>query len=564
MEINWANLPSNVLQQIFKDMSTSHVKFLSLVCKNWHLEADYYLKDKIWLHIDRVDDIEALKRSNRHFQNIRITRVTTASLGHILSILELLKKRKTAYTNKLEKAYLAFEQFNVLLKLLHAIGPLRSLHLINLSDFWKHEDFEDDPGLSFLSSVETLKIYNFYAINFKHILKYFKKLKCLYLNGVIFELDIEGPFTARSSVLKNLLLTNTNINELYLNSYYEYNTDFEPMDFIKMLPGLRKFKTNIEGMITPVLSNNLDLEFLAIPSGDQLFHEHMKVLRKSFQNLEQLHLDGGCFSECLSEGNGLRDIWGLPKLKHLKLQRFNVSNEFYFNSCFRFHNSNLTTLHFENFEVDEDFMAMCSRSTPNIENAKLSLSPFVTFSLFTKMAANWKHLRSLEVDLMLKWFTMGKRPKSAVFPNLKALIFNSNIFILPFNFFQSFKAPNLEDLSASFAIVNCGFEFHSYDLITNLSKNSPGIKNVSFKMVEDNLNLDVVKFACEKFSSLEKLTIDWARNLPLEVVGIIMDTAKNIKNIYINFYNEITKDHEEVEETLQEFCREKQLRIGKS
>lgn len=563
MQQNWANLPSDALQQIFKSMPTSRVKFLPLVCKNWYFEADYYLKDKIWLYIERIDDIGVLKRSGRHFQNIRITRVSNTSSRHCLPILAQLKTRKTFYDNKIENVHLAFEKFHLLLKVLVALGPIKYLHLINLSDFWKHEDIEDDQDLTALSSVNTLKIYNFYALNFKHILKHFQNLKSLYLNGVIFELDIEGPFTARSSVLKNLLMDNKHIEELYLNSYYEYNTDYEPMDFIKTLPKLRKFNTNIEGMIAPVLNNNLDLEFLDIPSGDQRFHENMKVVSETFPHLQELHLDGGCFSECLSEGKGLSDIWKLPKLKHLNLQRFNVSNEFFFNSCFKFPNSNLTTLQFDNFEIDDDFMIMCTKSTPNIEAVKLSLSPYAKFALFTKMAENWKHLKSIEVDLMLKWFKIEKRSKPAVFTKLRTLIFNSNIFLLPANFFQYFKAPRLQNLSANFAIVNCGFEYHSYDLIASLSKNSPEIKDVSCKMVEDNLSVSVVKFMCKQFRSLESLTIDWAKNLPLELVGIIMDSAKNINKIRINFFNEIIEDHEEIMEILRMFCEEKQLKISK-
>lgn len=544
---DWALLPSLNLQTIFNYFSLYEAQTLALVCRNWSLEIDYYLKEKVTLNINRVvinEDIQHIEASKRHFWNIRVP-YTKSDIISIIDVLEALRNRELKNAKHILHAYIAFANLRNSTDILRSLGgSVKSLHL-SLEKIDDSSDFstprkkkKELKSLENLINVEKLKVDGF-SDDLGVVAPYFKNLKSLHL-----EASQSVGNMKQLSILEILVKNNPQLEELTLLNFAHTAGS---MEFLKTLKNLKSFKCNSSNItFDKVLENNQQIRCLEIENY-QIRDVDVKSFSSNFQNLEKLHISFPCDQENISEV-GLEKLWQFPKVKLLSLDSLDFSNESWANAWFKESNPQLTTLILTGIRMDDNFMEVLIPSVPNIETFEANYLEFgISFKCIQRMAEYWQKLKFLELYLptLIKFeesLLLCKLKYTKEFHKLETLIIHSDLS--PTQFFDYLKSQSLKRITLDLRFyikeifVEMAGKENSNKVIPQIIQNCPRIEEFNLKY-SPSFNLRTLDMMTSKMKSLHTLNLVNCFRLSLDSVKVLLKNTKKIRLYKQSFFEEI-------------------------
>lgn len=546
MSSNWSFLPNQNLQSIFQYFPVIEAKSLSLVCKNWQTEIDFYLKDKIWLCVDRVTDLEYLAKSVRRFESLKIP-FLNPYCEYILKIIQTLKERRLRYVNTIKEAHISYEDSKELIQLLKTVnrdGTLKTLHLnLDQPEFLDLPDTDKDLSDNFLQSVDTLKIESI-SENFHVICKYFRNLKTLEIKDGENELDLK--------LVKTLLNANHFLENFTIKGYtFDVNT----FDLLRYHKHLKKVKVNIDGIEDIYLKNftsNLDsLDFEVC----KLLDDDFRIIR-NIRELEDLSMS---FHHDLVSEHSIKELWKKKNLKSLT-----VDTQCWFSIEFKA--PHLTTLVLNKMSIDNHFMEVLTESTPNMRTFKLLDPAFfkISFRIIQEMADNWKFLEHLDLDLLQNLQSMEEEKrlkydasKTPSFEKLHTLVLGCRVVTTPREIFQNLIAPNLKELCLWFGLTMMETELELTKIngyILEITKNTPNIESLELR----DIRSETVIQLCRELGRLKTLYLDVPS--PITTVRDVLENSTSVISLRLNNCSEVTYFPED----FKIFLFERKLKMGES
>lgn len=521
-------------------------KSLSLVCKNWCSEVDFFLKDKIWLCVDRVTNLEFLARSVRRFESLKIP-FLNPYCEYILRIIQTLNERKLRYVNSVKEAHVSYEDSKELVQLLRTVNKdssLQTLHLnLDQPEFLELPQTKVDLDDDFLQSVETLKIESV-SENFHIISKYFKNLKALEVKDVENELDLD--------LIKKILNVNPFIEDFTIKGYtYDVNT----FDLLRYHKHLKKVKVNIDGIEDLYLRNyTSSLESLHFEVC-KLHDDDFRIIR-NIKDLKDLNMS---FHNDLVSESSITDLWKKTNLKTLT-----VDTKCWFSVKFKA--LHLTSLVLNKMSIDDHFMEVVTSSTPNIKTFKLLDPVFfkTSFRVIQDMADNWKQLEHLDLDLLQNLQNIKEQTRlkydaseTPAFENLQTLVMGCRVVTTPPEVFRYLKPPNLRELCLWFGKTMTSVEEEYTQIneyILELTRNTPNIESLEVRDVKS----ETIVQLCQSLGKLKTFYLDGSLAHPLDAVKDVLENSKSVISLKINNCSEMTVFPEE----FQKYLFERKLRMG--
>lgn len=549
MEADWACLPSQNLLQIFESCTPREVKHLALVCKNWCYEVHYYLKDKVWLCIDRIQHENLI--GSRRFESIRIPHLCGIYLDDSLSIIKCLRDRK----NKIREAHIVYEDYHDMVKVLSHIGSdLHTLHLVALDFDWFYDQGLGNEILQNLTSVQNLSIDGF-SKHFEKLGGCFGNLKTLNLLGSSVKIPLE--------TFKTFVKGNPFLEDLTVNNIFE---DGVEADFLHSLSHLKKLKVNDSGFAKSFLKKGMDLEQLSMFE-ETLTNDDLFRIRRNFSKLKALRITTIEMFHTLQRftKDGLKTIWEMESLEKLSLDTFNFKPKVWNECCFGSVNENLTSLSFTNIMISDEFMIKCTDSTPNIEHFTANILNYeISFRFIQEMATNWVNLRKLNIfithQIEFKKELLKYDPKQTPpFKKLESFTLHSDLVDLSLNFFKYFKMPNLKyltmDLQFYMHAERNGTKERSNKIIPLIVKHSPLIEKLTIKY-GIHVSPKTISTICKNLTHLKEITLDKCANLPLLTVQNILKYSKSIQLINMLYFKDIRllRDCGKIQNFIKKFC----------
>lgn len=509
MESDWSNLPSQNLQEIFRYLENIELRPLTLVCKHWSSEVDFYARDKVWFCVDRLvyqEKLELLLESQRHFECIRIANIPNDRLEDILKVLMIISGRKLRFPNELIEVQVNYKDYNFLLPILCQIGEsLKKLHLVASDDNWYYGRMKDNVKFKKLSSVEELRIDGF-SNNIRHIAKKFSSLKILKLST-----NSESRKSETINILDTFLEGNPNLEEVHFKGLYQ--AEF-PEDIFKNSPKLKALKALTASCGDVIMKSKLNLEILHIGLGNVLESE---VIKAKYPSLKELKLE-----TC----SNIEPIWSMEHLRSLALRTVDLTNR-----PTLFPKTMLTTLELDKVR-DEPFIISCIRNTPNVENCVIRGS----FQVFQEIANHWKKLKSCKY-LWKRTAVPFEFHSELQFRCLKSFSSNIDLSLESIGrFFEVFQAPNIRSLSFnsdSFYLAKGARGEKWEEILPFISKNSTKIENLSLNF---NLGFQIedLRFVCKEMTNLKSLVLE--HSVPGNEEGIpeALMLSKTLNSVQIN------------------------------
>lgn len=549
MESDWAGLPSENLLQIFESCTSREVKHLALVCKNWCYEAHYYLKDKVWLCIDRIQHANLL--GSRRFENIKIPHLCGIYLDDTLNIIKCLRDRK----NKIREAHIVYEDYHDMVKVLSHIGSdLHSLNLVALDFDWIYDQGLGDVILQNLTLVRNLSV-NGFSKHFEKLSRCFGNLRTLHLDGSSSKISLE---TSKTLVKGNPLLEDLNLNNIF--------EDGVEADFLHSLSHLKKLKINDSGVAKSFLKKGMNLEQLSMFE-ETLTNDDLFRIRRNFTKMKNLRITTIEMFHTPQRftKDGLKTIWEMESLEKLSLDTFNFKMKVWDECCFRSVNENLTSLSLTNIMLSDEFMIKCTDSTPNIEQFTANILNYeISFRFIQEMATNWVKLKKLNIfithQIEFKKELLKYDPsQTPAFEKLVSFRLHSDLVDLSLNFFKYFKMPNLKyltmDLQFYMHAERNGTKEKSNKIIPLIVKNSPLIEKLMIKY-GIHISPKTISTICKSLTHLKVITLDKCANLPLLTVQNILKYSKSIQLINMLYFKDIRllRDCGKIQNFIKKFC----------
>lgn len=572
MTSSWSTLSEQNLHQIFSFCTYHDLKSMSLVCKNWHIQFDNYVRDKVWLCADKIvlnAKPHEFFLTKRTFEKLKITNYIVPTEPYIKDTLSPVSHIKDTHM-KIKYLHIDLEDYRILPEIFGSVGFTFTHLCLEVKDE-KAVDacvLRECKSFKKLDCVRHLKVRGF-TPEFEKIFKYFKNLKSLdwestqeinpYRQAMYSQMPetMEAASTNFTALRKNLVRTllegSPNIEELGLLNIVKNFIDF---NVFKDLKCLKKFKTNVPGLWKNILDNKSPIESLEI-GGSHIRDKNLLQITTQFKDLKTLGIG---FKHYAPANNVLKEIWTMPKLKYI---HFDCLKDV--NTDFLTFAPNITTLKMNEIELAVDFIAACSKATPNVQFAEMnSIQDGVNFRFFQEMASNWLKLETLNIRLQTKVKFTERDLKfplinTPVFANLRNILIQTDFFTVPFQFFKSFKAPNLK--RASFDL-NAGRpkDEKSNKIVPFIIANSPLIEDMKFKSCL-NLNHDSVRTICKSLKNLKSLTFVECGSLRVGIVRDILKISKNIQFVNIYYFEEIG---EIIDFRVKEHMSNKFLRFGQT
>lgn len=510
MESTWSSLPSQNLQGVFKYLENIELRPLTLVCKNWNLEADFYTRDKVWFRVDRLvfeEKFELLTESKRHFECIKIVNLPNDRLEDVLKVLMILTGRKLRFPNELVEVQIHYKDYNFLMPVLCQIGrSLKNLHLIASDDNWYYGRMKENDKFKKLSSVEVLRIDGF-SNNIRHIASKFSSLKILIL---LTNTDSKSRRSETINIVDTFLKGNPNIEELHFNELY--HAEF-PDDLFKSTPKLKILKALTASCGNVIMKSKLNLEVLHIGLGNDLEPE---IIRANYPNLKELKLE-----TC----SNIRPVWSMEHLRSLALCTIDLTNR-----PALYPKPILTTLELDKVR-DEPFIISCIRNTPNVENCVVRGS----FRVFQEIAKHWKQLRSFKY-LWKRSATPFEFHSKLQFTCLES--FSSNIDLCLsmesiVNFFENFQAPKLKTLNFNSDSFYLTKETKWNAILPYIARNYPKIENLTL-ISNLGFQIDDLSFVCREMMHLKSLVLEHSVPNDQESIPEALMLSKSLNSVQID------------------------------
>lgn len=451
---NWKLLPSEVVQLILQYLDVDDAQNVLTTCKEWYSEADYYLKDKVWLCINKTDSLKDMKSCKRRFEHTKTNKVSPTDLR----LIKALTRRDVKYANKITTAFIRYDNLSRLVVTVEEIGNhLNSLTLHNqCSNFNKRKRSiadgkdVDNIGTKNFCSVQELRI-DCLNNSILPISKSFVNLKYLELFSVTSE-----------QALENFIMSNPCLEHLNM----KYITFHNKESFMfQNLGNLRKFITHDENFALTIVKQKLSLHTLDITC--MFSDEICSNIRNNFIDIKELNVRATASSFYTEKG--LNDI-----LKISNLTSFSYKGRFCpeaWTQSFKAPNTSITKLALEGRNLVEDIVIACIQNLPNITNFEVYDISAPSFRYIQEMAENFKQLEFLGVSLVEE-MSFGRllkfKPwKTPAFEKLTELKLRSNFESPTDLFFKYFKAPALVDIS--FDLSACS-DSNEVTFITNMRK----------------------------------------------------------------------------------------------
>lgn len=529
MELDWSNLPSQNLQEIFKYLENIELRPLTLVCKHWSSEADFYARDKVWFRVDRLvyeEKFELLTKSQRHFECIKIENIPSNRLEDILKVLMILSGRKLRFPNELIEVQVHYKDYNFLLPILCQLGKsLKKLHLIASYGHWFYGRLKENVKFKKLASVEELIIDGF-SNNIRHIARKFSSLKVLKLSTYS-----ESPKSETINILDTFLKGNTNLEEVHFKGLCqaEFHEDiFLDLPKLKTLKALTAFCGDV------IMKSKLNLEVLHIGLGNVL---ETKVISANYPFLKELKLE-----TCSNIG----PIWNMEHLRSLALGTIDLTNK-----PTLFPKTMLTTLELDKVK-DEPFIISCIQNTPNVEKCVIRGS----FRVFQEIANHWKKLKCCKY-FWKRTAVAYKLDSELQFKSLESFSSNIDLSMKSISgFFKVFQAPKIRSLTFNSDLLHTRSEKWE-EILLFISKNCPEIENLSLRF---NLGFQIenLRFVCKEMKKLKSLVLE--SSVPEDEEGIpeALMLSKTLNFVLINSLLHTKKPREQLKTITNPL-----LRLGK-
>lgn len=505
MTLNWTNLPSHLLEKIFKYCSITEFKVLSLVCKNWYDEIAYCWSEDFALkccHLDSDEKLQNLAKSFRQYQSVEICHLHIDLGERIISTLTSRNLRKPC---KLVKITLNRIPLSKVVDLLNERA--RDLTAVTLSELNDDRidvchDFKMLNGISHLELKGLLKLS---SKNIDALCQGFQNLKTLKLS-----LTGSNGFSKNIRIIRNLVMKN-------LETLEDLSVDLEVCTHhshfcwkpLELLRNLQNLSITLWGRAYQIVyvdfwRHNKNLQTLRL-SGCYVSNFDMLKIPKYFGELKSLKL---CLGGCVKEAC-LRAIGELPRLTEIDIifeDRFPTWFENWFVKC----NKNLKTLkligcrHFYDGSSKLDAI-QCAQSNP------LALDTILE---------NLPKLEHLSIKLSsLKLVN----PNNLIFSNLKTLrLEDCACQESVHDFYSKFKSPALNFLKTDMP----GMTDATVDVILS---NFENLKHLHL-MSEDKLDIQAMKSLKEA-----KLEMVSCYNISFEMGKELLRESKLLKFAELRF-----------------------------
>lgn len=462
LQLNWSNLPPHVLESVFLWFNVRELKFLSLVCRNWYYEIGRLLKDRVALVVVAPDCLQVIRRPYDTLY------VRNACIPPKI-VKKIIKKTKVKHVQVQGRA-------DNLVEILKATASaeLSSLNVC-FEDEFKSNHF------SRMMRVSALRVQNV-APNF---VKHFASLRSV-------QLSCRGDM----GQLLNALVQNNKFTlwELKLTGVLEdslhHLSEFANLQSLSLM-SLRPYSFP-KGL-------KANLVFLSLQNC-KLEDKDIALLKRDFHYLQVLELN---FSEekFVTE-EGAKDLWRLPCLLHLRLMGFKFSNQVWFESFSKATNKKLKTLSFGSLNVDEELLYLCAKYNPCLQELEFDsyFGSKIDLNAIQVIITNLKHLKSLILkDIEISQTNIQNLITSESLQQL----YISHRGKIPVDFFKSFKAPRLKNLSLEFWKHKLTLEE-----VRLISKNFPKIEKLKL-LTFDDIHFDVIQALSRSLSQLRTLECNY-------------------------------------------------------
>lgn len=466
MCLEWANLPNEILSNIFANIPVRDLKRISLVCSNWNEEIAFSWSSRILLYTSRIqtdDDLESLNLSRRYYENLLIE--ADMEVEHLREIYKALKGRPLQYTNKIKFVRLSGDLAGYLKELEN-----EQLEKVNIKFDWNEASSFEPVSFKCLQSVEDLTIGNVPA-NFGE----FFKANFRNLRRLDFSLYNSIDYINRIAALKILVESSCKSLE-HFSVDCNFGDSSAPFEFLRNVRNLSHFTfksfLSQSTLHKTLLESQRDVKSISLINA-KLTDKEIQLMARNFKNLEKLeimlHIETPEFTQV-----GLDCLWKMNQIKVLEMGSFRIPKPFWYNHCFNFKNLNLTTLVIAGISIDDDFIDKCVQSVPNLETLKLRFMKDTILSLksFNDIALNLKrltHLQIWEVHII-----KGVNSKVAVFEALQTFSLIA-LKKIPQVFFDSFKGPAVTAYSLD------DYPHVTKETIEAISINCPLIEHLNIK-----------------------------------------------------------------------------------
>lgn len=406
-ESTWELLPAKNLQHIFKNLHIIDVEKCLEVCRHWFNEANFYLKDKFWLSVEKVSSAQDFVASKRRFQFLLVIQ-DKESTSKLEMILDFLRHRKTE--DQILMTQIVYNDYRSLSRILQVLHEkhVKKLTLVNKTR--KHHSSRNCQRLELkfqrldygcLSSVENLTVVNCEK-SLLNISRSFGNLKILKLNNCEFPGFEQGEYVSRD-LLRNFINWNP-LKELYLEDASFILTDDLGNESYFEVENLLSFENvkNLQILHLRTLTSDRDIEVLSTH-----FEPKRTVV---INNIPALLLLPGCINRLMQIPNVI--CKGYVDCCSSEFFDYRIWWDSWTNS----RNLNITKLGL--CLVYEDCIRVFMKCFPNLKFFDCFLiCQDIQTTIFSEMSKKWPQLESLFVGFF-RYLLPSGRNEFFDFPNL--------------------------------------------------------------------------------------------------------------------------------------------------
>lgn len=443
--LNWSNLPPHVLESVLQWFNVRELKFLSLVCRNWYYEIGRLLKGRVVLTVVAPECIQVIRRP-----------YATLSVRSACIPAKLVKKIiKKANVKNVQVQGRADNLIDILK--VTASTELSSLSIC----------FEDE----FKSNLR--------------IVKHFASLRSVQLScrGDMGQL-LKALVHSTKFTLRELKLTGILEDSLPHLAHFE---NLQSLSLMSLRP--YSFPQGLKGSLVALSLQNCKLK-----------DEDIELLKTEFRYLEFLELN---FSEEKSvTREGVKDLWRIKSLLHLRLMGFKFCNQVWLEAFSTATNNKLKTLSLGSLDVDEELLYICAKYNPCLQELEFDsyFGSKIDLNAIQVLITNLKKLKSLILrDIEICQTSIMNVVTSESLQQLHI----SHRGQIPVDLFKSLVAPRLKSLSLEFWKHKLTLEEVRF-----ISNNCPKIENLKLLTFGD-IHFDVIDALSRSLSKLRSLECNY-------------------------------------------------------
>lgn len=530
MSMDWNNLPAHLMDNVFSNCSYKELKCCLLVSRNWLDAVNSYHNDINCLHLDNVESLQVATTRWRRFKRLNIN--FNVSFSKIKRIYEEFYLK-----NNVKHLRMEVNDFDELVGTLRLTG--NSLISLTLNC-----DYVNKPW----SYVTVDELKNVTELNIEYMSPILKGLCHNFTNLHRLQVTLEQP-----EDLQTLQLLASSSHKTLREINLENSTEMSDETY-RILDNLYLNKVKITNAIyakhfPPAILNLKSLQYLEL-NDFKLSDKDICQIQVNMPNLVELKLKLMANEEVVNFTEiGIQKLWEMTTLKSLFIS--NVS----FEKVKLFENPSLTVLALDNVKIDDNQLAMITRSTPNLKTLEMHMFQVTCTLQLATLKTVSEHLKSLErfVSAGVRWTfdENGNIPREIVFAKLTQFIIRCYYEQIN-DILASLRAPKLRSIEFSLCryLNNQGLEA--------LLENSPSLMNLKLELYEIDTYFDMELLS--RFRNLRVFACNKCR-IP-DALEFLENTRLNTVAIDMSLYYIREDDMEEFLEDVQRIRGTKMI-IGK-